>query len=355
MTHAIAFDKMFATVRKPAWHNLGTVLQDAIAPSAALQLIGADFEIVKTPLYTSVPAFADAQMMLPIADRFALMRSPIANHDDNWHFCGTVGAAYEIIQNADIARLLDPLAEQWSLETVGAMKDGQELFFTLSLGDWDVKGEQIKEFFLVHNATDGKTGLTLAYTPVRVVCQNTLVSGLGAARVKATMSHREGAGEELQMRMSLLADLQKAQLAGREAFRALSEIVLKADVIDSMLSRIYAAPKETARLETFKRAQDAGAVDVSESFRVLMEESASKIDRMGAMLVEQAAVAKQLVVKHNDEHPATANTAWAVYNAVVEQADFGGRMTENAPQSALFGGRGKTKETAFKLLSGVRK
>lgn len=355
MTANIAFDKMFVSVRKPAWHNLGTVLTETVTPSEALHVIGADFQIVKTPLYTSVPAFADAQMMLPLEDKFALMRAPIEGSDANWQYCGTVGAQYEIVQNADVARLLDPLAEKWTLETAGALKQGQELFFTLNLGDWDVKGEAIKEFFLVHNATDGKTGLTLAYTPIRVVCQNTLVSGLRQSRVKATLAHREGIAEELTLRMSLLQDLQNAQLAGREAFRALSEITLKTNAIEAMLARIYAAPKETARLETYKRAQDAGALDVSEGFRVLMEESASKIGRMADVLAEQKSVAAQLVRKHNDEHPLTANTAWAVYNAVVEQADFGGRMTENAPQSALFGGRATIKEQAFKLLSAARK
>ena len=57
-----------------------------------------------------------------------------------------------------------------------------------------------------------------------------------------------------------------------------------------------------------------------------------------------------LFYKHNDEFPQTANTAWAVYNAAVEHADFrdsGGKGDQWA--SALFGIRAAEKAKAFDM------
>jgi phage/plasmid-like protein (TIGR03299 family) len=350
MAHEIAFDKMFASVRVPAWHRLGKVVEQSMTPTEGLAAIGADFQIIKVPLMAAVPvAGSDAGMLTAIPERVALMREPVAD-DPEWRFINTVSAEYEVVSNRDITRIIDPLAERWPLETIGALGKGERIFLTLSLGDYEVGGDAIKEYFLVHNGTDGKTGLSLSYTPVRVVCQNTLTMGLSSARVSANMTHRAGVQDEMALRVGLLRDLQGAQLAGRAAFERLTEIALTTPDVDDLLARIF--PVKTTRRETLAvQAEQAGEGSVSEGFRSILTSAKQAAESERENVMERRALVKRLYEHQNDTAAGAQGTAWSLYNATVEWADFAGRNSENTVAAALFGWRADVKEKAFALVS----
>jgi phage/plasmid-like protein (TIGR03299 family) len=344
MAHDIAFNKMFLGVREPAWHNLGTVWNSPISPIDALRQIGGDFEISKTPLVTIVEENDDYRKVY-LDDKVALMRPPLEGED--WKCMGIVGNNYEVIQHRDVAELLEPLTEEWNLETVGILGNGGEIFMTLALGGWDVKGEEVNEYFLAHNASDGKTGMTMAYTPVRVVCRNTLVWGKNQSTVKTTMAHRAGVKDDIAVRVSLLRDLQKSQQSGRDAFLSMADAILNTKDITKVIEGLYPLPKKP------KRVEFANSVDTSSAgaaFERLLGQAKYNYDNAYEKAQENREVVRMLFGKHNDEFPQTANTAWALYNAVVEYADFrdsGGKGDQWS--SALFGIRAQEKAKAFDM------
>jgi phage/plasmid-like protein (TIGR03299 family) len=350
MTANIAFNEMYAGVRVPAWHKLGQTWDAPKPPLEALQAIGGDFTIHKTPVTTSVPVIGGMEGMtvpVPLETRFALMREPLPGRDEDWGFFGVVGADYEIVQNRDIAHLLEPLAEKWPVETLGLLGRGEEFFMALTLGGWEVNGEEVKEYFLVHNGSTGTMGLNIAYTPIRVVCQNTLTAGLAAATVKAKMTHRPGIKEEMEMRLRLTEQLQNAQLAGRDAFLAMADAALNVTDVHKVLEDLYPLPNKPKRVALAEVADVSGA---SEGFTRLLNQAAHEYERQMAKAVEHRVVVGQMLEKFNDEFPQSANTAWAVYNAVAEYADH--RPSKNGDlqfSSALFGLRAKEKEKAFRL------
>lgn len=352
MASNIAYDKMFASMRVPAWHKLGQTWDEAKSPLEALEAIGGNFTVHKQPLKADVPVLGGMEgLTVPfvIENRVALMREPIPGIDDSWAFFGVAGPDYEVVQNRDVARWLEPLAEEWPVETVGLLgKGGEEIFMTLSLGDWDINGEQVKEHFLIHNGSTGNMGLTMAYTPVRVVCQNTLTLGLSAATVKAKMSHRAGVKEEAELRMKLTADLQKAQLSGREAFMAMADAVLNTEDVQKVLADLFPMPKKPRRVQLAEQTDVSGA---SEAFLRLLQRSKHEYDVIAAKQEVNRENVATLFDRFNDEYPQSANTAWGLYNVAVEYADH--RPSKNGEKeqasSALFGGRAKEKEQAFKL------
>lgn len=350
MTANIAFNEMYAGVRKPAWHRLGQTWPDPKPPLEALRAIRGDFTVHKTPMTTHVPVPGGMEgMTMPVAveSRFALMREPIEGVVDQWRFFGDVGPNYEVVQNRDIAELLAPLAETWPVETIGLLGKGEEIFMTLTLGDWDVKGEQIKEYFLVHNGSTGSMGLTLAYTPVRVVCQNTLTLGLNRATVKANLSHRPGVKEEVEIRLRLTEQLQQAQLAGRDAFRLMADAALTVEDVQGALAELYPLPNKPKRVELAEQVDLSGA---SEEFNRLLQRAASDYEKDMTIAQRNRAVVAEMFGKFNDEFPQSANTPWALYNAVTEFADHRpGNNGDLQYSSALFGLRAKEKERAFKV------
>ena len=194
---ASIFGTRFAGRREPAWHGLGTVFEDPMSVSKAVKVAGMDYEVIKVPIVSQ--AFGQTVD----SGKEQLVRPPTKDDPTARHF-GIVGPNYSVLKNGDLARMLDPLSERWPTETVGALGQGDTVFFTLDAGEGQVAGEDIKKYFLVTDAKNGGETLRIAYTPVRVVCQNTLIMGLSAASSQITLRHYENLEEDLQFHLSLI-------------------------------------------------------------------------------------------------------------------------------------------------------
>ena len=79
-----------------------------------------------------------------------------------------------------------------------------------------IAGDEVTPYLVFFNSHDGSSGVKVAMTPVRVVCQNTLNLALGSAKRIWTAKHTENvllrvqnARETLQLANSYMAELGK--------------------------------------------------------------------------------------------------------------------------------------------------
>ena len=332
------FGERFMSVRIPAWHTLGTVIKKAIKPTTAVKKFGLDYEV---GIYPTIVMVGKKQIK---TDQYAIVRSPTA--DDNLYrtFGKSVHSKYELVSNMDIATVLDPLAEVWALETMGAIDHGKTVFMTFRTGDQDIQGDKIEGYFLVTDTKDGGTAVRAAYTPVRVVCANTLRSGLAQSTIALSIPHILGAKDQLAARINLIAKGQKAIDETTLVFRQLAQTQITPKQAELMFDQVYPLPRvpEDAALVDYSQ-EDLGALlfkGVADSMYAYNYYTKQAQDlRAGAL---------ELYEKFNDEFPKVAGTAWGAWNAVVESADFrnGGKQPEI---SALFGARAREKTSAFRI------
>jgi len=329
------FGERFYGTRKPAWHMIGQVFQKALKPSVAVKKIGMDYTVDKYPMV----ALVDKQQI--DTGKICIMRSPTAD-DPVYQVFGFAGGKYEITQNVDLARIMNPLAEVWPLETMGAINNGKTVFMTFNTGGVEIEGDPINGYFMLVDVKDGGTSTKLVYTPVRVVCQNTLISGLRQATVSISIQHTPGAQAQLEARVNLIAKAREAIDETTAVFRKLATARITPNQAELMFDNVYPLPRlpEDAALENYS-VEDLGALlfkgvkDSMYDYNYYTERA--KTLRAGAMTLYE---------KLNDEYPALASTPWHAYNAVVESADF--RDGGKAPEfSALFGPRAKEKKDAF--------
>jgi len=343
---ASIFGSRFAGHREPAWHGLGTVFEDAITVSDAISLAGMDYEVVK------VPIIAQAFGQQVDSGKVQLVREPTSDDPTPRHF-GIVGPNYSVIQNRDLGKMLDPLSKKWPTETVGALGNGESVFFTLDAGEGEVAGESIKKYFLVTDAKDGGETLRIAYTPVRVVCQNTLILGLSAASSMIALRHYEDLPEDLEFHLSLIERMQimEDQVQVQLEFLATKNVVM--EQVEEILTKTYPMPSRPARIEILGDSQSLDGLGVSMTSSLLQRYQTAKdvyersIERTQALREG----ATELYDKMNDEYPNVAQTGWAIYNAIVETEDY--RRGGNAKVSSLFGARAATKARAFKATVSV--
>jgi hypothetical protein len=316
---------------------LGQVFTDPISVTEAMQQGGMLYGIKKEPLYVCI-----GDEYREIVDRKALMRD-LTQDDPEYRFFEIVSNDYDLTQNADLAAMFDPISNLWPTETVGALGHGETVFFTLDAGEMDVKGDLVKQYFLITDTRTGMKGLSIAFTGIRVVCQNTLIAGLKAASVSSSLKHNEGLRDNLNLRVELIAKMQASKAAMAAIFSRLGDTVITMEEAERVFEAAYPAPHKSALLIL----KDDG-IELGEKWSKKIAAGMYQHDLAESNAVECRVAAKELYEKFNDETPSLANTPWASYQAVTELATWrSGRIEDAILRSVVFGTRAQESRRAL--------
>lgn len=150
-------------IGEPAWHGLGTVVQEAPSLADAIKMAGLDWTVRTEPLF-----LADGR---EIRDSRAVVR------ESDQSILGAVGPSWTPLQNADAFEWFEPLVASGDvkLEAAGSLRFGQRVWVLAKCATAEVKaGDPVDQFILLSNGHDGKLAVRVGFTAVRVVCANTL-------------------------------------------------------------------------------------------------------------------------------------------------------------------------------------
>jgi len=185
----------FFSVQEKAWHGLGKIIQDYPTSAEAIRHAGLDYEVTKEDIYT-ICYNSDGQRMdftKRIKSHFATMRK------DTGDVLGVVGKDYQIVQNRDAFSFFDSIVggDGIQYETAGALGNGERIFITAKLPDYIKVGREdlIEQYLFLTTSHDGFGSITAAFTPVRIVCANTLHAALrshsNAIKIRHTINAKE--------------------------------------------------------------------------------------------------------------------------------------------------------------------
>lgn len=180
MAHEV--ETMFSARELP-WHGLGKVTPDVLTAKEAIIEAGLDWEVELRTLFVSLPGGNRKK----IEDRKAVMRN-----SDN-AVLGIVSPLYVPFQNRDAFAFTDNLVDSGDAkyETAGSLRDGRVVFLTMKVPfGMNVDGDDAHDLYIVlRTSHDGSTAISVAVTPIRVVCMNTMTMALRRARHKWSMRH----------------------------------------------------------------------------------------------------------------------------------------------------------------------
>jgi phage/plasmid-like protein (TIGR03299 family) len=155
-------------VREQAWHGLATVLKDAPTIEAGIKEAGLEWEVSCCPMTAMAPSG-----IITVEGFKAVVR-----HSDS-SVLGVVSDKYVPLQNAEAFGWFQPFLDKGlcTLESAGSLKKGKHVWVLAKIqgGDAEVsRGDQITGYLLLSTAHDGSRAVTVALTPIRVVCWNTI-------------------------------------------------------------------------------------------------------------------------------------------------------------------------------------
>ena len=194
----------FFSVKEKAWHGLGQIVDQYPTSAEALKHAGLDYEVTKEELFTACYN-GGLQLMdhsTNVKSHFTTMRK------DTGAVLGVVGKDYEIVQNKDAFAFFDAIVggEGIQYETAGALGNGERIFITAKLPGYIKVGndDMIEKYLFLTTSHDGYGSITAAFTPVRIVCNNTLNAALRNHSNAIKIRHTVNAKQRLEQAHTLM-------------------------------------------------------------------------------------------------------------------------------------------------------
>lgn len=211
----------FVSRREIPWHNLGKVVE-SMTSAECMKEAQLDFLVDKAPLYAGVGK--NTSMYVDLPTTYPLIRSEVDTskdlikaptvyrsarevkgqfatvRTDTNSVLGVVGSRYEIIQNTEAFAFFDTIIGEGhaSYETAGALGNGEVVFITAKLPTkLIVNKEDIDKYLLFTMAHDGSGSIQIMFTPIRVVCNNTLSAAIAGNTNKVSIRHTKNAQSKI--------------------------------------------------------------------------------------------------------------------------------------------------------------
>ena len=178
MSANINEDNRVFTVGK-SWHGLGTVVETEQTAENAIKLAKLDYNVAKENLYLK-----DAKVL---RDNVAIIR------EDTRAVLGLTSPKYQIVQNANAFSFFDTVVGdgQAIYHSAGALGNGERIWILAKLPNDIIinANDKVEKYLCLTNSHDGKSSLKMYFTPIRVVCQNTLNMSMSDSKNGISIRH----------------------------------------------------------------------------------------------------------------------------------------------------------------------
>jgi len=257
MAHQLNFNNRtgkysFFTVKEKAWHNLGQLVQEHPTSEEAIKFAGLDYDVEKSPLFTKGSGIIDNGNGIEVIDSELEVPNYFANiRTDNNTVLGVVGKDYHIVQNREVFSFFDSIVGGGNgilYETAGALGNGERIFITAKLPDYIRvgNGDDITEkYIFLTTSHDGSGSITAAFTPIRIVCQNTLNASLKNMSNVVRIRHTAGAKQRLEDAHKVMGLANKLSNELENTFNHWSKITVGDDEMKKLIQLALCPNKET--------------------------------------------------------------------------------------------------------------
>lgn len=156
-------------VREVPWHGLGIKLDEAPDSKKALIVAGLDWKVEKKDVF--VEGNVAEGYKATVRDRDGMI-------------LGIVSDRYKIVNNDDAFEFVDNLVDgvNTKYETAGSLRNGRTVWMLAKMPSTKILNDDIDQYLCFTNTHDGTGSVKVFFTPIRVVCNNTLTYAMESAK-----------------------------------------------------------------------------------------------------------------------------------------------------------------------------
>lgn len=326
MSHNV---ETMAYANQTPWHGLGVNVSPDLTPMEMLKAAGLDWKVKKVPVQNIITTEDGETIMNTIDDQYSLIRETDHKH------LSIVGRNYVPIQNEDAMQFFHDFVQagHMKMETAGSLSGGRTIWalanldqsFTLAGGD------KVRGFLLLNQPHIIGKGMQLRFTPIRVVCNNTLTYALNS---KQSVTDANEATGEFRMAHTRHFD---------EATKKMAENAL--GISKSMMSDF----EEQASFLSSKKCDEEVASNIIYGLFDKRSESEKK-DVKEPRIVKK--ILNAIDTQPGAELESSAGTMWGLFNAITYVIDHKtGNDRDTALSNAWFGPRSLIKHRALEAIT----
>jgi len=166
------------------WHGLGVEVPADLTPEQMLDAANLNWRVEKVPAYAEIAG-----------ENIAIGKSALVRDRDN-HILDVVSDDWNPVQNEEAFDFFNEfvMAGDMEMHTAGSLKGGQIVWGLAKVKEsFELfKGDKIDAYLLFSNFHKYGCSTDVRFTPIRVVCNNTLTLSLNSAVERmAKISHRK--------------------------------------------------------------------------------------------------------------------------------------------------------------------
>lgn len=327
------------------WHKLGTKVDDVIGTEEAIVKAGLDWPVTTEPVYLDDDGYKGQQ-----CPAMATIRPhPVTGTKQ---ILGVVGPGYKVLQNKDAFKFFDRflISGDCTLESAGSLRQGKRVWVLAKIkGDPIdvVKGDPIMKYLLLSNSHDGSLAIRVGFTPIRVVCANTLAMAIGTKHesVKGLLRvHHIGDVKATLEDVADVIDLINRQFsATADQFKVLASRPISGEDLKKYVKLIFKTETKEERTKRIVAQLNGAEFEAEEN-----ERGEKVLERIEPLFYQG----------RGNDLPGVKGTWWAAYNAVTEYTTHHRGKSEDGRLESVWMGDGgrinsKALSVAMKMVSGI--
>lgn len=240
------------------WHGLGVEVHNDLTPGQIMAKAGLDWGVEKKDLSFTLP---DGSQEV-VKGKKALVR------DMDNKVLDVVGDDWNPVQNHEAFEFFSEyvMAGDMEMNTAGSLKGGKNVFALAKVKEsFSILGEdQVDSYLLFSNPHEYGKAIDVRFTPIRVVCNNTLTFSLQSASKNAVkMNHRSIFNPDLVKQQMGIASEKFAQYKEMAEFLSSRKFSVEAlmNYYNEVFPHTYSKGKEVKVVEDLTKNAKA-ALDV---------------------------------------------------------------------------------------------
>ena len=323
------------------WHGQGVPVEHALTAAEAITMAGLNWEVAPMPIYVNNLAGNKGFTVIP-------NRNAIARQTDG-KVLAVLGDGYTPVQNNEAFTFFDSVvgSKDAIYQTAGSLLGGRWVWILAKLNGVNstisIKGDAVDKYLLLMNGHDGTLAFKMFFTPIRVVCYNTLTAA------------------DTTSRQAMRAGQQDGRFYARHSGSIHDRIEAARDVLGMSIKYYDVFAEQATRLANLQLPVAempkllAAAFGTSGGIRV---EDVVSLNDFTTRKREQVEVVTRLFDGEGKglNEAGIKGTKWAAYNAVVEYVDYAKKYGGADPndvrlKNTLFTKGARTKQRAWDYLN----
>ena len=302
-------------VKGKPWTYRGSVnVENCKTAAEVMSVAGLNWNVAKCELVAKMPThdiYAKEKDAFIMGDSiYKTCPNAFATYRTDYNIpLGIVKERYTPVQNVEAFTFFDGAIgkDKAIWQTAGFFGNGERIFVSAKLPkNIFVSGDPVENYLVFTTSHDGSSGVKILFTPIRVVCENTLNAAIATSTNYISFRHTKSVHSNLDIAAEILGICETRIVALQEQFNIMRKIQMTDDKAQQIFANVILTEDEQFRIK--QTGHTIGQI-ITRDWRAINDSQVSmkKVNTLSEINNYYFAGIGQKEI---------LGTAWGVYNAI---------------------------------------